>query len=78
MNCNIIIKNSLTNNTYSFNESGSTIIRISTNIGHYYTHNVNTTKDVALITTYWWDHMWTWFTYPPLVGTNDKMIPFIN
>ena len=78
MNCNIIMKD--TNNclTYSINKSGSTIIRISTNMGHYYTHNNIINNEIFLVTTKWWDHMWTWFDYPPLIGKTDKMIPFIE
>ena len=78
MNCNIIMKDITSNNIYSFNESGSTKIRISTNLKHYYTHNVNTTKEVGLVTDYWWNHMWTWTKYTPLEGTDFRMIPFIK
>lgn len=78
MNCNIIMKDITSNNIYSFNESGSTKIRISTNNSHYYTHNLNTTKEVVLVTDYWWNHMWTWMPYDPLKGKDSKMIPFIK
>lgn len=78
MNCNIIMKDITSNNIYSFNESGSTKIRVSTNLKHYYTHNVNTTKEVGLVTDYWWNHMWTWTKYPPLEGKDSRMIPFIK